>query len=167
MAPGGSGMFAIQLAKQAGAHVTGVDNAAKLDHMRSLGADEVIDHRADDFTRGHEPFDLILDLVARRSVFAYRRALAPEGRYRVVGGTTRTLLRVLTVGTIAGRLTGRRLGVLAVKPGPDHFGLVAAQVEAGDLEIRVDRTGSLDEVPELIAAVGRGEIRGKAVVVFD
>ena len=166
-AGGGSGMFAIQLAKQAGAHVTGVDNAAKLDHMRSLGADEVIDHRADDFTRGHEPYDLILDLVARRSVFAYRRALAPGGRYRVVGGTTRTLLRVLTVGSVAGRLTGRHLGVLAVKPGPEHFALVAGQVEAGDLEIRVDRTGSLDDVPELLAAVGSGEILGKAVIVFD
>ena len=98
---GGSGSFAIQLAKRLGAHVTGVDNARKLEFMRSLGADDVLDYRRDDFTRG-EPYDLVLDLVASRSVFAYRRALARGGRYRCVGGPVRALLRVLTVG-VAGR----------------------------------------------------------------
>ena len=63
-AGGGSGSFAIQLAKRAGAHVTGVDNAGKLDFMRSLGADQVIDYGSDDFTRPDEPYDLVLDLVA-------------------------------------------------------------------------------------------------------
>src|SRR4029077_10087250 len=81
-AGGGSGSFAIQLAKRAGAHVTGVDNAGKLDFMRSVGADEVVDYRKDDFTRTTQPYDLILDLVAHRSVFAYRRALARGGTYR-------------------------------------------------------------------------------------
>ena len=89
--------------------------------MRSLGADEVIDYRSDDFTRDHEPYDLILDLVAHRSVFAYRRALAPGGRYRCVGGSVPALLRVLTIGAAAGFVTGRRLGVLAVKQGSTHF----------------------------------------------
>ena len=92
-AGGGTGAFAVQLAAAAGIHVTGVDNAGKLDFMRSLGADEVIDYRAEDFTRGGS-YDLIVDLVARRSVFAYRRALAPGGRYLIVGGTMRALLRV-------------------------------------------------------------------------
>ncbi len=78
-AGGGSGAFAIQLLKRLGAHVTGVDNAGKLDFMRSVGADEVVDYRAEDFTRITPRFDLVLDLVAHRSVFAYRRALAPGG----------------------------------------------------------------------------------------
>nr|BFE70024.1 hypothetical protein GCM10020092_033250 [Actinoplanes digitatis] len=99
-AGGGSGAFAIQLARRLGARVTGVDNAAKLDFMRSVGADEVIDYRSEDFTRGG-PYDLVLDLVAHRSVFAYRRALARGGRYRCVGGSVSALLRVLTVGTVA------------------------------------------------------------------
>ena len=120
-AGGGSGSFAIQLAKRLGAHVTGVDNAGKLDFMHSLGADEVIDYRSEDVTRRTPPYDLVLDLVAHRSVFAYRRALAPGGRYRCVGGSVRALLRILTVGWAAGRLTGRRIGVLAVKQGPAHF----------------------------------------------
>ena len=81
--------------------------------MRSLGADEVIDYRSEDFTRSEHPYDLILDLVAHRSVFAYRRALAPGGRYRCVGGPVSALLRIMTIGWIAGRLTRRRIGVLA------------------------------------------------------
>ena len=164
-AGGGSGSFAIQLAKRAGAHVTGVDNAAKLDLMRALGADEVIDYRSDDFTRGHEPYDVILDLVAHRSVFAYRRALAAGGRYRCAGGTTRALLRVLTIGWLAGRVTGRSIGVLVVKMGPPHFEPLASQCVAGEVRICVDRTYGLHEVPEALAHVGEGRALGKVVVV--
>lgn len=162
-AGGGSGSFAIQLAKRLGAHVTGVDNAAKQDFMRSLGADEVIDYRRDDFTRG-QPFDLVLDLVAHRSVFAYRRALAPGGRYRCVGGSVRTLLRVVTVGSVAGLLTGRSLGIMAVKQGPEHFAPLADLCVEGEVEIHIDRTFSLEEVPEALAHVGEGRALGKVVV---
>jgi len=160
---GGSGSFAIQLAKRAGAHVTGVDNAGKLAFMRSLGADEVVDHRTQDFTR-LVPFDLVLDLVAHRSVFAYRRALAPGGRYLCVGGSVPTLLRVLTVGALVGRLTGRRLGVLAVRPGPDHFSPLTQRCVSGEVRIHVDRTFTLDEVPAALARVGEGRALGKVVV---
>jgi NADPH:quinone reductase-like Zn-dependent oxidoreductase len=161
---GGSGSFAIQLAKRLGARVTGVDNGGKLEFMLSLGADEVIDYRRDDFTRDHEPYDLILDLVAHRSVFAYRRALAPGGRYRCVGGSVRALLRVLTIGAAAGRVTGRRLGVLVVKEGPPHFEPLADLCLAGDVSIPIDRTFSLDEVPQALAYVGEGRALGKVVV---
>ena len=162
-AGGGSGSFAIQLAKLNGAHVTGVDNAVKLEFMRELGADEVVDYRSSDFTR-LEPFDLILDLVAHRSVFAYRRALARGGRYLCVGGTARSLLRVMTVGATLGLLTGRRLGVLGVRQGPTHFEPVAERCIAGDLRIHIDRTFRLDEVPQALARVGEGRALGKVVV---
>ena len=161
---GGTGMFAIQVAKRAGAHVTGVDNAGKLDHMRALGADEVLDYRSDDFTR-QEPYDLVLDLVAHRSVRDCRRALAPGGRYRCVGGPARTVLSVLVAGAVVGRLSGRRIGVLAVKPGPAHFGPLAQRCVAGEVTIHVDRTFTLDEVPEALAHVGEGRALGKVVVV--
>jgi NADPH:quinone reductase-like Zn-dependent oxidoreductase len=164
-AGGGSGSFAIQLAKRQGAHVTGVDNAHKLAFMRALGADEVVDHRSDDFTRGGDRYDLILDLVAHRSVFAYRRALAPGGRYLCVGGSVRALLRVLTVGAVAGLATGRRLGVLVVKPGPDHFQPLAGLCVSGDVSINIDRTYPLDEVPDALAHVGEGRALGKVVIV--
>jgi NADPH:quinone reductase-like Zn-dependent oxidoreductase len=163
-AGGGSGSFAIQLAKQLGAHVTGVDNAGKLGFMRSLGADEVIDYRHDDFTRSEAPYDVILDLVAHRSVFAYRRALASGGRYRCVGGSVSALLRVLTVGWVAGRVTGRRMGVLAVEEGPPHFEPLADLCLAGDIGIHIDRTVGLDDVADALAHVGEGRALGKVVV---
>jgi NADPH:quinone reductase-like Zn-dependent oxidoreductase len=161
---GGSGSFAIQLAKRLGAHVTGVDNGGKLEFMRSLGADEVVDYRRDDFTRHHQPYDLILDLVAHRSVFAYRRALARHGRYRCVGGSVRSLLRVLTIGVAVGLVTGRRLGVLVVKLGPPHFTSLADRCVAGEVTIHIDRALGLDDVPEALALVGEGRALGKIVI---
>jgi NADPH:quinone reductase-like Zn-dependent oxidoreductase len=164
---GGSGSFAIQLAKRLGAHVTGVDNAGKLDFMRSLGADEVIDYRREDFTRQDQPYDLILDLVAHRSVFAYRRALAPAGRYRCVGGSVPALLRIVTIGSIVGRLTHRRIGMLFVKEGPAHFEPLAELCIAGDVSIHVDRIFGLDDVPAALAYVGEGLARGKVVIAVS
>lgn len=163
-AGGGSGAFAIQLAKRAGAHVTGVDNARKLDFMRSLGADEVVDYEAADFTRGRGRYDLVLDMVAHRSVFAYRRALAPGGRYLCTGGTVRALLRVATVGALTARVTGRRLGVLAVREGPEHFGPMARLCADGDVSVHVSGVYPLEDVPAALAAVGEGRTLGKAVV---
>jgi NADPH:quinone reductase-like Zn-dependent oxidoreductase len=163
-AGGGSGSFAIQLAARAGAHVTGVDNAGKQDFMRSVGAAAVIDYREQDFTRVRPPYDVVLDLVAHRSPFAYRRALAPEGSYRCVGGTVRTLLQVATVGVVAGALTGRSLGILLVKEGPAHFQLLADLCVAGEVAIHVDRTFPLDQVPAALAHVGEGRALGKVVV---
>jgi NADPH:quinone reductase-like Zn-dependent oxidoreductase len=162
-AGGGSGAFAIQLAKQAGAHVTGVDNEGKLEFMRSLGADEVGDYRREDFT-DFPPFDRILDLVATRSPVACHRALAPNGHYQCVGGAVRTLLPIVTVGALLGRITGRRVGMLAVKQGPTYFEPLAERHLAGDVTIHIDRTFQLDEVPEALAYVGEGHALGKVVV---
>src|SRR5271165_5734399 len=101
---GGSGMYAIQFAKLGGAEVTGVDNAEKLEFMRSLGADHVI-----------------LDLAAHRSAFAYRGSLAPRGRYLYVGGSVGTLLQVLLLGPVLGRAEGKKMRLLAVRLGTKHL----------------------------------------------
>ncbi len=164
-AGGGSGTFAVQLARRAGAHVTGVDNAHKLEYVRSLGADDVLDYEREDFTRDREPFDLVLDLVAHRSVFAYRRSLVRGGRYRCVGGSVPTLLRVLTAGVVVGAATGRSLGVLAVAQGPEHFGPLAALCATGEVSTHVDRVVGLDGVADALALVGSGRALGKVVVV--
>ncbi len=160
---GGSGSFAIQLAKHAGAHVTAVDNAGKLDFMRGVGADVVVDYRTEDFTQ-LEPFDLILDLVAHRSVFAYRRALVRGGRYYCVGGTVRSLLRIVTVGAAVAFLTGRRMGLLIVREGPASFARITERCIAGDVRIHIHRTFPLDGVPQALAEVGDGRALGKVVV---
>ena len=162
-AGGGSGSFAIQLAKRAGAHVTGIDNAEKLDFMRAVGADDVVEYRTEDFTR-RGPFDRILDLVAGRSVFALRRALAPGGRYQCVGGPVPAMLRVLTLGTVVGRLTGRRIGVLAVRQGPTHYHPLETMCTSGAVKIHLDRTFPLEETPQALARVGEGHALGKVVV---
>jgi NADPH:quinone reductase-like Zn-dependent oxidoreductase len=162
-AGGGTGSFAIQLAKRSGAHVAGVDNAAKLDFMRALGADEVIDYQSEDFTR-HGPFDFVLDLVAHRSVFSYRRSLAPGGRYRSVGGPVRTLVRIVTVGALLGRLSDRSIGMLLVKPGPAHFRPLTEMCVSGDIEIHIDEVFPLSETPRALARVGDGRALGKVVV---
>jgi NADPH:quinone reductase-like Zn-dependent oxidoreductase len=166
-AGGGSGAFAIQLAKRAGAQVTGVDNAGKLQFMRSLGADQVIDYGSQDFTRPDEPYDLVLDLVAHRSVLACRRALAPRGRYWCVGGPVRTLLAIMTIGSVIGRVTRRRLGVLVVPQGPRYFTPLTDLAVAGDIGVHIDRTFGLDEVPEALRYVGEGLALGKVVVTID
>ncbi|MGY1810277.1 zinc-binding dehydrogenase [Blastococcus sp. SYSU D00669] len=120
---------------------------------------DVVDFRAEDFTR-RGPYDAVLDLVAHRSVFAYRRALARGGRYRCVGGTVRALLRVVP----AGRLTGRSLGVLVVRTGPAHSTRLADVCLAGEVAVRIDRTYGLDDVAEALARVGAGRALGKVVV---
>jgi len=160
---GGTGTFAIQLAKQLGAHVTAVDNAGKLAHMRALGADEVLDHRREDFTR-HGPYDLVLDLVASRSVVDCRRALAPAGRYHCVGGPVSTVLGVLLAGAVVGRTSGRRIGVLVVKPGPAYFEPLAQRCVDGTVTIHVARSYGLAEVADALAEVGEGRALGKVVV---
>jgi NADPH:quinone reductase-like Zn-dependent oxidoreductase len=166
-AGGGSGSFAIQLAKRAGAHVTGVDNAGKLEFMRSLGADQVIDYASGDFTRPEEPYDLVMDLVANRSAFACRRALAPRGRYWCVGGPVRNLLAIMTIGSIIGRLTRRRMGMLVVPQGPMQFTRLTDLAVAGDIAIHIDRRFGLEEVPEALRYVGEGLAHGKVVVTTD
>jgi NADPH:quinone reductase-like Zn-dependent oxidoreductase len=162
-AGGGTGSFAVQLAKLAGAEVTGVDNAGKLEFMRSLGADHVIDHTRADFTRGGEHYDLVLDLVAHRSVLAYRRALAPGGRYLYVGGSVPTLLQVLLLGP----LTGRKIRMLVVRPNERDLLEVAELCLTGTITPVIGRTFPLAEVPAALRHLGDGLAHGKVVVTVD
>lgn len=163
-AGGGSGSFAVQLAKAAGAHVTAVDKAHKLEFLRELGADRVIDHEQDDVFAMGERYDHVLDLVGHRSVFAARRLLVKGGRYLCVGGTMNAVLQVALLGPVVGRATRRRVGMLAVRPGPDRFAPLAQRVLDGDVRVHVDRVLPLDQVPEALTLVGRGRACGKIVV---
>lgn len=165
-AGGGSGMYAIQLAKLHGAEVTGVDNAEKREFMRSLGADHVIDYRREDFTRNGRTYDLILDLVAYRPVRACNRALAPGGRYLAVGGSVSTLLWILLLGSWSGRSAGKRIGVLAVRLGAKHVAPLVGLCESGAVRTVVDRRFRLDEVPEALRYLGEGHAKGKVVILM-
>jgi NADPH:quinone reductase-like Zn-dependent oxidoreductase len=166
-AGGGAGMFAVQLAKLAGAQVTGVDNAGKLDFVRSLGADRVVDHTRTNFTRTGEHYDLVLDLAAHRSAFAYRRALAANGRYLYVGGSVSTLLQVLFMGPLIGRTAGKRVRMLVVQPNPQDLVTVAELCQAGTIVPVIDRLFSLSEVPDALRYLGEGRAKGKLVITVD
>jgi NADPH:quinone reductase-like Zn-dependent oxidoreductase len=163
-AGGGSGMYAIQLAKLDGAEVTGVDNAEKLEFMRSLGADHVIDHTREDFTRNGKTYDLILDVAAYRRVSAYRGSLSPGGRYFYVGGSVGTLLGVATVGPLLGRGDGKKLRLLVVKLGVEHLAPMVELLRAGTITTVIDRRYRLDEVPAALHYLGEGHAKGKVVI---
>jgi NADPH:quinone reductase-like Zn-dependent oxidoreductase len=163
-AGGGSGSFAVQLAKAQGAEVTAVDKAHKLEHLREIGADRVIDHEAVDVFTAGERYDHVLDLVAHRSVIAVRRLLEDDGRYLCVGGSMNAVLQNAALGPIVGRATGRRIGLLAVRPGPDRFAPLAQRILDGDVRVHVDQVLPLERVPEALALVGEGRAIGKIVI---
>jgi NADPH:quinone reductase-like Zn-dependent oxidoreductase len=166
-AGGGSGMYAIQLAKLTGAEVTGVDNAEKLEFMRSLGADHVIDYTRDDFTTNGHTYDLILDVAAHRPAFAYQGSLMPGGRYLYVGGSVATLLQVLLIGPVIGRAEGKKIRLLAVRPGAQHLVPLVELCQAGKIATVIDRRYRLNEVPEALRCLGEGHAKGKIVVILD
>ena len=97
-AGGSVGTFAVQIAKYFGAEVTGVDSTRKLDMMRSIGADQVIDYTQEDFTKNGQRYDLILDVAAYRSIFDYKRELSPKGIYVMVGGSTARIFQAVFLG---------------------------------------------------------------------
>ena len=160
---GGAGAFAVQMAKAAGAEVTGVDNVWKQEFMRWLGADHVLDYAATDYTKTGIRYDLILDLVCERSMFAIRRAVAPGGRFAAVGGSVHAILSAVTVGHLLST-GGRRIGVLMVRPNKDDLIRVGEMVAAGTLRATIERTYNLDEVPEALRHLGEGRALGKLVI---
>lgn len=164
-AGGGMGTFAVQIAKHHGAEVTAVDSAPKSDLLRTLGADHVLDYTQDDYTRSGQPYDLILDVAAHRSVFDYNRALSPGGVFMMVGGSVSTLLQVLFLGALISRLGNKRIGLNAWKPNnrPD-LALLAELFEAGQVRPVIDSRYPLDRLPEALHLLEQGRVLGKAVI---
>ncbi len=163
-AGGGTGSFAVQLAKLYGADVTGVDNTGKLDFMRSLGADHVIDYTREDFTRNGKQYDLILDVIAQRSVFAYKRALRPNGSYFAVGGSVGTAFQILLLGPLMRRATGKKIRLLMVQPKVKDMLHITELYEAGKIVPVIDRQFPLSEVPEALRYLGEGRAKGKVII---
>jgi NADPH:quinone reductase-like Zn-dependent oxidoreductase len=166
-AGGSAGSFAIQLAKHHGAEVTGVDNRHKLDFMRSLGADHVIDFMEEDFTKNGKQYDLILDLIAHRSIFAYPRALKPDGTYFFTGGSSSLILKILLLGPIINRITGKNLRMLFVPQNRKDLVAVTELCEAGEIKPMIDRQFSLSEVPEAFHYIVDGQAKGKIVITVN
>jgi NADPH:quinone reductase-like Zn-dependent oxidoreductase len=158
-AGGGVGSFAIQMAKFYGANVTGVDSAAKLEFMSSLGADHVIDYRKDDFSKGRSQYDFILDMKGSRSVSDYKRSLRPGGKCFLVGGKPSRLLMSLSLGSFE----SKKLKLVLYKPNKYLDDLVRI-IETGKVKPKIDRTYPLSEVGEAVRNLGAGHVKGKAVI---
>ncbi len=162
-AGGGSGTMALQLAKAAGAHVTAVDHAGKIDWLSALGADAVIAHDVQDFAATGRRWDRILDMVATRGPAQIARALTASGTYRAVGGRTGALL-ALASGGLLYRMRGQSIGILMVSTGRALTARVAQMAAKGTLTPLLDAVLPLAAVPEGLCRTGRGAVRGKLVV---
>lgn len=164
-AGGGVGTFAVQMAKTAGAEVTAVDRADKLDLLRALGADWVLDYRRDDFARIGQTYDLILDMVAEHSMAECRRVLAPGGRYVIVGGRVGTLLGAATLGSWFSP-EGKKIGLLMHQPNPKDLHELNLLFEAGAVKPIIDRTYQLHQTAAAVRYLGEGHVRGKVVLTI-
>jgi NADPH:quinone reductase-like Zn-dependent oxidoreductase len=164
-AGGGVGTFAVQIAKSFGAEVTGVDKAEKLDMLLSIGADHVIDHTKEDFTRSGQEYDLIVDVVSHRSVFDYKWALAPKGICVLVGGSGGAVFGSLLLGSWA--LGNRKVTLLLYKPNPLDLALICDMIESGKIVPVIDRKYTLSEVAEAFRYYAGGRVKGKIVVTVQ
>ena len=164
-AGGGVGTFAVQIAKYYGAEVTGVDSGEKLEMLRSLGADHVIDYAEEDFAKNGQLYDLIVDVAASRSTFAYKRALAPGGAYGVIGGDQRRFFQTMLLGFWIGHFSSKKMGTVGAKPN-EGVELILELFEAGELVPVIDRTYSLGEVAEAFRYFGDGRVKGKIIITM-
>jgi NADPH:quinone reductase-like Zn-dependent oxidoreductase len=166
-AGGGVGTFAVQIAKLTGTEVTGVDNTHKLEVVRSVGADHVIDYTQEDFTQNGQQYDLILDVYGYRSMFDYRRALSPTGTYAMVGGTVPRILQALFL-RLWGSLTRESKKIRLVAEGPNK-GLADLKelIEAGKVVPVVEGVYKLSEVPQAFRYFEEGRHKGKVVITME
>jgi NADPH:quinone reductase-like Zn-dependent oxidoreductase len=170
-ASGGVGTFAVQIAKAFGAEVTGVCSTAKVDLVRSLGADDVIDYTRSDFADGRRHYDVILDTGGNSSLRRLRRALTPKGTLVIVGGETggRWLggtdrqLRALAMSPFI----GQRMGSFLASTNREDLLVLSRLIEAGHLRPVLDRTFPLADSPDAIRYLEQGRARGKVVITVD
>jgi len=166
-ASGGVGTFAVQIAKSFGAVVTGVCSTRKLDMVRSIGADHVIDYTREDFTKSGQRYDLILANAGDRSIFDYKRALTPEGIYVCTGGSLAQYFQATLLGPLISMTGSKKLGSMFAKPNQKDYVFLIELFEAGKVVPVIDRRYPLSEVAEALRYYGEGHARGKVVITVD
>ncbi len=164
-AGGGVGTFGIQIAKLYGAEVTGVDSTVKLDLLRSIGFDHVIDYTQEDFTKNGQCYDLILDTKTNRSVFDYTRSLNPNGTYVTVGGNSLQIIQILLLRPLIFLFTKKNMRLVILKPNKD-LAYINKLFEAGKVKPVIDGHYSLEEVPKAMRYFGEANHKGKVVITI-
>jgi len=169
-ASGGVGTFAVQIARMLGAEVTGVCSGRNVDLVRSLGADHVIDYTKDDFTRGAERYDVILDNVGNRTLGDMRRVLTPDGRYVLIGGGGPDKgnwigpMWLPLKAVIVGPFVSQQMGMMMADLTPDDLSFLAGVMEAGKVTPVIDRIYPLEQTADAIRYVEAGHARGKVII---
>jgi NADPH:quinone reductase-like Zn-dependent oxidoreductase len=170
-ASGGVGTFAVQIAKSFGAEVTGVCSTRNLDMVRSIGADHVIDYTREDFTRGTQRYDVIVDNVGTHSVSEYERVLNPKGVYVMVGSTTPGnwfgWLELPLATKLLSPFTSQKLGMMLADLNQQDLNVLGGLMQSGKLTPVIDRSYKLSEVPAAIRYLQAGHARGKVVITVD
>ena len=160
----GAGTFAVQIAKSYGAEVTGVDSTRKLDLMRSIGADHVIDYTREDFTENRGRYDLIVDLAAYHPIFDCMRALSAKGIYVQAGGSTVQMMQAIFLGPWISMTASKKMGYLTHRPNTEDLIFVKNLLEEGKAAPVIDRHYSLSEVAQAIRYCEEGHALGKVVI---
>jgi NADPH:quinone reductase-like Zn-dependent oxidoreductase len=170
-ASGGVGTFAVQIAKALGANVTGVASTQKVDLVRSLGADHVIDYTHTEISDDGQRYDVVLDIGGNRPLSRLRRVLTSNGTLVIVGGEggdrwTGGLHRQLGA-IVLSPFVRQRLGTFIAKPNSADLDALRALIEAGSVTPSVERVIALEDLPEAIPDLTRGRVRGKVVVANE
>ncbi len=168
-AAGGVGSFAVQIAKAFGANVTGVCSTAKVDLVRSIGADEVIDYTRDDFAEMGQRYDVILDMAGNRSVSHLRRSLVPRGTLVIGGGEGGG--RWFGIGrqlraSMLSPFVSQKLGTFIARQNSDDLLVLKELIEAGKVTPVIGKTYPLIEVPDAMRYLERGHTQGKVVITM-
>ncbi len=163
-ASGGVGTFAVQIAKAFRAEVTAVCSTRKVDLVRSIGADHVIDYTQEDFTKNGQRYDLILAANGNRSMFEYKRALAPKGRYVVIGGSMTQIFQAMLLGPLLSMAGRQNIGNVRARPNQKDLACMKELLEVGNVVPVIDRWYPLSETAEAIRYLEAGHARGKVVI---
>lgn len=165
-ASGGVGTYGVQLAKALGAEVTAVCSTGKMDMVRSIGADHVIDYTQEDFTTNGQRYDLILAANGRRPARDYVRALGPRGACIVTGGTESQVYQAMFFGPLISMVGSRKIGSMVSHPDKEVLAFLKELIEAGKVAPVIDKRYPLGEVPAAMRYLGDGHAAGKVVITI-
>lgn len=165
-AGGGVGSFAIQLAKLFGAEVCGVDHTDKLEFMKSLGTDQVIDYSYQGIDAHGKNYDLVIGVVGNQTLGEYRKVLAPKGKYIMVGGNSSLILQSMFLGPFLSLFSSRKSGILAAKPNKG-LDFLEDLYQKKEVIPYIEKTYTLEDVPLAISHLKEGKAKGKLIITVD
>jgi len=166
-ASGGVGSFAVQIAKALGAEVTGVCSTRKMNMVRSLGADHVIDYKKEDFSQSGQTYDLILGVGGYYPLASYKRALKPNGIYVMTGGETKQMFETMFLGSFMSMTSSKKITNFIQKISKQDLLFLKELLEQGKLSPVFDKSYPLADVPKAIAYLESGKAKGKLVIKIE